>query len=166
MHQITRFWPQKLKNLPILGGGTPPSQTLPPLGSFAPSHLSLFHSMPPPMRWPTVRHCTAQPISIISNHKFITPPSISTLRDFSLSQNRHPILVQPNFQTLYKSGQCSPKHKLFSNLLVSYDRWDIQPHMHMFFSFSNFLKIFQNFYLAGYSKVSMFFDTRYMLSHY
>ena len=23
MHQITRFWPQKLKNLPILGGGHP-----------------------------------------------------------------------------------------------------------------------------------------------
>ena len=57
----------------------------------------------------------AQPISIISYHKFITPPAISTLRDFSLSQNRQPILAQPYFHTLYKSGQCSPKHKLFSN---------------------------------------------------
>ena len=65
---------------------------------------------------------TAQPISIIINHKLITPPAISTLRNFSLSQNRHPILAQPNFHTLYKSSQCSPKHELFSDLLVSYDR--------------------------------------------
>ena len=56
----------KFKNLPTLGGGTggtPPSQTLPPLSRFAPSHLSLFHSVPPPMRWPTVRHwleCTQE----------------------------------------------------------------------------------------------------------
>ena len=58
---------------------------------------------------------TVQPISIISNHKFITPPAISTLRDFSLSQNRQPTLAQPNFHTLYKSGQYSLKHKLFSD---------------------------------------------------
>ena len=75
---------------------------------------------------------TAQPISIIINHKFITPAVNSTLREFSLSQNRHPILAQPNFHTLYKSGQCSPKHELFSIFfLVSYDRWDLQPYIHM-----------------------------------
>ena len=68
------------------------------------------------------RHTRHKPISIIINHKFITPPAISTLGDFSLSRNGQPILAQPNFHSLYKSGQCSPKHKLFSDLLVSYDR--------------------------------------------
>ena len=62
----------------------------------------------------------AQPISIIINHNFITPRAISMPRDFSLSQNRQPILAQLNLHTLYKSGQCSPKNKLFSDLLVSY----------------------------------------------
>ena len=38
MHQIAWFWTPKLKTLPTVGGGTPPSHTLPP-GSvrFAPS---------------------------------------------------------------------------------------------------------------------------------
>ena len=61
------------------------------------------------------RHSWYKPISIISNHKFTIPSSISTLGDFSLSQNGQPILAQPNFYTLNKSGQCSPKHKLFSD---------------------------------------------------
>ena len=39
--------------------------------------------------------------------------TISTLGDFSLSQNGQPILAQPNFHTLYQSGQCSPKHEFF-----------------------------------------------------
>ena len=58
---------------------------------------------------------TVQPISIRIIHKFITPPAISTLRGFSLSQNRQPTLAQPNFHTLYKSGQYSLKHKVFSD---------------------------------------------------
>ena len=36
-----------------------------------------------------------------------------------------------NAHTLYKSGQCSPMHILFSNCWVSYDRWDFQPSIHM-----------------------------------
>ena len=66
-----------------------------------------------------------KPISIIINHKLTIPSSISTLGDFSLSQNRQPILAQPNFHTLNKSGQCSPKHKLFSDFFFwchNYDR--------------------------------------------
>ena len=59
---------------------------------------------------------TVQPIPIIINHKFITPLAISTLREFSLSQNRQPTLAQPNFCTLYKSDQCSLKYKPFSDL--------------------------------------------------
>ena len=63
------------------------------------------------------RHSWHKPISIIINHKFTIPSSISTLGDFSLSQNGQPILAQTNFQfhTLNKSGQCSPKHKLYSD---------------------------------------------------
>ena len=72
-----------------------------------------------------VIHAWHKPISIINNHKFTIPSSISTLGDFSLSQNGQPILAQPNFHTLNKSGQCSPKHKLFSDFVVSYDRWDL-----------------------------------------
>ena len=106
-----------------------------------------------------VIHSTTQCISIISNHKFITPLAISTLRDFSLSQNRQPILAQPNFHTLYKSGQCSPKHKLFSVFFVSWHRWDLQPHIH---TYENVPKVFHSTYLADCSKVSTFFwDTRY-----
>ena len=37
----------KIEKSPYPGRGTPPSQTLRPLGRFAPSHLSLFHSVPP-----------------------------------------------------------------------------------------------------------------------
>ena len=60
-------------------------------------------------------HTRHKPIPIIFNHKFSRPHSISTLGDFSLSQNGQPILAQPNFHTLNKSGQCSPKLKLFSD---------------------------------------------------
>ena len=63
-----------------------------------------------------------KPIPIIIYHKFTRPSAISTLGDFSLSQNGQPILAQPNFHAPNKSGQCSPKHKLYSDLLVSYDR--------------------------------------------
>ena len=61
------------------------------------------------------RHTRHKPIPIIINHKFTIPSSISTLGDFSLSQNGQPILAQPNFHTLNKSGQCSPEHKSSSN---------------------------------------------------
>ena len=44
--------------------------------------------------------------------------AISTLGDFSLAQNGEPILAQPNFFTLYKRGQCSPTHELFSDSVV------------------------------------------------
>ena len=98
---------------------------------------------------------TAQPISIIINHKFITPPAISTLGDFSLSQNRQPILAQPNFHTFYKSGQCSSKHKLFSDLLVSYNRWDLQPHIHMKIS----RKYFTVLIWQTIKKCQLFFET-------
>ena len=66
-----------------------------------------------------------KPIPIIINHKFTRPSSISMLGDFSLSQNGQPILAQPNFHTLYKTGQCSPKHKSISDFLMSCDRWDL-----------------------------------------
>ena len=56
-------------------------------------------------------------ISIKINHEFTRPSSISMQGDFSLSQNGQPILAQPNFHTLNKSGQCSPKHKLFSDFV-------------------------------------------------
>ena len=65
-----------------------------------------------------------KPISIIINHRFIRPSAIITLGDFMLSQNGQPTLAQPNFHTLNKSGQCSPKHELFSGVIVSYDTVD------------------------------------------
>ena len=71
------------------------------------------------------RHTRHKPISIIINHEFTGPSLISTLGD-SLSQNGQPILAQPNFHNLNNSSQCSPKHKLFSDVfLVSYDKWDL-----------------------------------------
>ena len=71
------------------------------------------------------RHTRHKPIPIIINNKFTRPSAISTLGDFSFSQNGRPILAQPNCHILNKSGQCSPKHKLLSHLLVSYHRWDL-----------------------------------------
>ena len=55
-------------------------------------------------------------LPIIINHKFTRPSAISTLGEFSLSQNGQPNLAQPNFHTLNKSRQGSPEHKLFSDL--------------------------------------------------
>ena len=77
-----------------------------------------------------VRHVIhgTKPISIISNHKFTIPSSIfyagvqCTSRSAKMDSQ---FLRNLNFHTLNKSGQCSPKHKLFSDLLVSYDRWDL-----------------------------------------
>ena len=98
------------------------------------------------------RHTQQKPISIISKHKFIRPSAISMLRDVSLSQNGQLILAQPNFHTLYKSGQCSPKYKLISDCLMSYDRWDLQPwSIHLTISRKCF-----SFYLADFPKVSTF----------
>ena len=89
------------------------------------------------------------------NHKFVRPSAISMLGDFSLSQNGQPILAQPNFHTLYKSGQCSPKHELFSDFLVSYDRWDLQPSIHMKISRKCFtFLIWQNIQMC-----QLFFET-------
>ena len=57
---------------------------------------------------------TVQPISIRINHKFITPPAISTLRGFSLSQNRQPTLAQPNFHIPFtKVASTHPSIKYF-----------------------------------------------------
>ena len=44
----------------------------------------------------------SKPISIIINHKFTRPSAISTLEDFSLSQNRQPILHNLIFIPLTK----------------------------------------------------------------
>ena len=98
---------------------------------------------------------TVQPISIIINYKLITPPAISTLREFSLSQNRQPTLAQPNFHTLYETGQYSLKHKLFSDLWVSYDRWDLQPYIFMLIS----RKSFTVFNWQTFQKCQLFIET-------
>ena len=100
-----------------------------------------------------------KPIPIIINHKFTIPSSISTLGDFSLSQTGQPILAQPNFHTLNKSGQCSPKHKSIFRFFGCHmiDATFRHPYIWKFpqnvshFSFGRL-----------YSKVSTFFwDTRY-----
>ena len=77
------------------------------------------------------------------------------LGDFSISQNGQPILAQPNFHTLYKRDQCSLKHKLFSKLLVSYDRWDLQPSIHMKIS----RKFVTVFIWQTIKKCQLFFET-------
>ena len=93
------------------------------------------------------RHTRHKPISIIINHKFITPPAISTLGDFSLSQNGQPILAQPNFHTLQQ-------------------KWPMLTQVEMIFwfvstihTYENFPKFVYIFYLAYYSKVSTLFET-------
>ena len=68
-------------------------------------------------------HTQHKAISIVINHKFIRPSAISMLGDFSLSQNwTAKSCANLIFHTLYKSGQCSPEHELFSDFLVAYDR--------------------------------------------
>ena len=41
------------------------------------------------------------------------------------------IPAQPNFLTLHKSEQCSPRHELFSDFLVSYESWDHNLSIHI-----------------------------------
>ena len=48
-----------------------------------------------------------------------------------LSQTGMLIPAQPNFHTLYKSEQGSPKHKLFLDFLVSYESWVHKLFIHM-----------------------------------
>ena len=99
------------------------------------------------------RHMQHKPISIIINHKFIRPSAISMPRDVSPSQNGQLILAQPKFHTLYKSCQCSPKQKLFSDFWVSYDRWDLQPSIHI----KNSRKCFTFFIWQTIQKCQLFF---------
>ena len=65
-------------------------------------------------RWDTLY--TAHTHVHYNNHRFIRPSAISTLGNFSLSQNTHPIPVQPDFNTVHKSGHFSLKHKLFPTI--------------------------------------------------
>ena len=53
------------------------------------------------------------------------------LQRIYLSQIGRLIPAQPNFHTLYKSEQCSPKHELFSNFLVSYKSWVYEFFIHI-----------------------------------
>ena len=52
-------------------------------------------------------HSWHKPISIIINHKFTIPSSISTLGEFSLSQNGQSILAQPNFHIPLTKVACA-----------------------------------------------------------
>ena len=52
-----------------------------------------------------------KPIPIIIHHQFYVGGLLA-------QPNGQPILAQPNFHTLNKSGQCSPKHKLVSDFFV------------------------------------------------
>ena len=85
-------------------------------------------------------HTQHKPISIVINHKFIRPLAISMLGNFSLGQIGQPNLAQPDFHTLYKSVQCSPKHELFLDFLVSCDMRSSAIH-----TYTNFQKMFHIF---------------------
>ena len=98
----------------------------------------------------------------LQNHVF----HISTLMDLSVSQNRQPILAQPHFHTLYKSGQCSPKHKLFSfffgviidETFSHKDIWKISENVSQFL-FGRLLKKCQLFETPGtYIKFTIYFS--------
>ena len=68
-----------------------------------------------------------KPTFFVINHKFIRP-SYFYAGGRLAQPNGQPILAQRNFHTLYKSGQCSTKHELCSDFLVSYDR-SIHPYI-------------------------------------
>ena len=77
----------KLKNLPTLGGGTP-SQTHPPLGRFAPSHLSIFHSVPP--------QCVDPRYATGLNHKSARIRMLGMGREPCSLAEYHAITIHPN----------------------------------------------------------------------
>ena len=109
MHQIAWFWPPTLKNLPTVGGGTPPSHTLPLLGRFAPSglvapllricsqNIFCFHkSSPPPLLKTCLRHCPS-----MRNTNF--PKNMHFLTYFFLFWNF------PKFQSVHQIVQCQSR---------------------------------------------------------
>ena len=71
-----------------------------------------------------ISHSWHKPISIIINHKFTIPSSISMLGDFSLSQNGQPILALICIP-LRKVASAHRSVIYFQICLVSYDRLDI-----------------------------------------
>ena len=97
-------------------------------------------------------HTQHKPIFIVI-HKFIRPSAISTLGSASrFSQNGQPIPAQPSFHTLYKIGQCSPKHNYFQIFWCHYIK------IAETFSHPYIWKFLENdshfFYLRDYSKLS------------
>ena len=93
-----------------------------------------------------------KPIPIIINHKFTRPSSISTLGTSRSTKLDSQFLRNLIFIPI---GKCSRKHKLFSALLVSYDRWDLEPSIHI----KKIPKMFHIFFWQTIQKCQLFFET-------
>ena len=81
-------------------------------------------------------------------------PQFCKLQRIYLLEIGRLIPAQPNFHTLYKREQCSPKHELFSDFVVSYDSWvyelsvhiKVSPQNHIFLLFGSH---FKSVYFSG-----------------
>ena len=82
-------------------------------------------------------------------------PQFCKLQRTHLSQIGRLIPAQPNFHTIYKSEQCSPKHEFCSDLLVSYESWVHELSIHINLSSQNYIF----FIWQPFQKCKVLFET-------
>ena len=123
--------------------------------SSLPVHWVQWSTCPPPR---STHSCA---LFVMSRTALLTV-ALSRLSSNGLTSRKIERLIpaQPNFHTLYKSEQCSFKHELFLDVLVSDESWDHKLSIHVNHSPQN--QIF--FIRQPFQKCIVFFwDTRYML---
>ena len=133
MYQITWFWPPKLKNLPTVGGGTPPSRSVASLplglGRSAPSHLFSKYFLcfswsktkkipPPPHFWRPV-YATGHWLPAAGAGPVV--PHLTALFTRSL---RAPHLIQINHQWIWMFNLVGLFDQSFSPSWLPHGAWN------------------------------------------
>ena len=118
--------------------------------SSLPVHWVQWSTCPPPR---STHSCA---LFVMSRTALLTV-ALSRLSSNGLTSRKIERLIpaQPNFHTLYKSEQCSFKHELFLDVLVSDESWDHKLSIHVNHSPQN--QIF--FIRQPFQKCIVFFET-------
>ena len=119
--------------------------------SSLPVHWVQWSTCPPPR---STHSCA---LFVMSRTAALLTVALSRLSSNGLTSRKIERLIpaQPNFHTLYKSEQCSFKHELFLDVLVSDESWDHKLSIHVNHSPQN--QIF--FIRQPFQKCIVFFET-------